>query len=121
MESILDKDEIKETQQLLMKEYEVDSNSGEVAEIALSIMIVDNASEELAYREARKLKISCGFLRTVENIAQDLVNKLVNQGVRTSPKAIHRDARRIQIQSLRRMYMGLKPLLLENRYFFQGN
>ena len=121
MKSILDRDEIKETQQLLMEEYEVDSDSADVAEIALSIMIVDNASEELAYREAKKLKISCRFLRTVENIAQDLVNKLVSQGVRTSPGAIYRDARRIQIQSLRRMYMGLKPLLLENRYFFQRN
>jgi len=141
MESILDKYnniaiyEMKETKRLLMEEHEVNSDSADhmawvrlmdnrfnadTAEIALSIMVVDNASEELAYREARKLIIHNGILRTIENIAQDLVNKRVNEGVRTSLEGIYQDARRVQVQSLRRMYMGFKPLPLGEPVVFPG-
>ena len=127
--------EMKETKRLLIKEYEVNPDSADhmawvrlmdnrfnanTAEIALSIMVVDNASEELAYREARKFQIRQGLFRVIENIAQDLVNKRVNEGVRTSLEEIYQDARRIQVQSLRRMYMGFKSLPLGEPVVFPG-
>jgi len=127
--------EMKETKRLLMEEHEVNSDSADhmawvrlmdnrfnadTAEIALSIMVIENASEELAYREARKFQIRHGLFRTIENIAQDLVNKRVNEGVRTSLERIYQDARKIQVQSLRLMYMGLKPLPLGEPVVFPG-
>ena len=129
--------DMKETKRLLMEEHGVNSDSADhmawvrladkhfnadTAEIALSIMVIDNASEELAYREARKLIIHNGNLRTIENIAQDLVNKRVNEneGIRTSLEEIYQDARKIQVQSLRQMYMGFKPLPLGEPVVFPG-
>ena len=127
--------EMKETKRLLMEEHEVNSDSADhmtwvrlmdnrfnadTAEIALSIVVVDNTSEELAYREARKFKVRHEPFRTIENIAQDLVNKRVNEGIRTSLEEIYQDAREIQVQSLRRMYMGFKPLPLGQPVIFPG-
>jgi hypothetical protein len=118
-----------------MEEHEVNSDSADhmawvrlmdnrfnidTAEIALSIMAIENASEELAYIEARKFKIRHGLFRTIENIAQDLVNKRVNEGIRISLEEIYQDARRIQVQSLRRMYMGFKSLPLGEPVVFPG-